>query len=381
MGAIDAGHMTRPRVLLFSQAPGVGGGERAVMPLLTRLDIELIAVGPKPFAAYAEQFGALAHVLEFRRAHKLVHALRVASGARKLRALARRLRPHLVYANGTRAIPYALGAALLGSRPLLFHHHGVLEGGPVLTLSRAARRWTDAIVVPSRTAAEPFGRKHEKLHVVPNGVDLTRFRQAEDKAAAKRRLGVPGGAVVVGTLTRPHPTKGMNEFIDMASAVAASLPDVHFVLAGGPSFPHETAPYESVVARAAAFGPRLTITGAVEDPAVVYRALDVFVHLGEPEGFSLTVLEALASGVPVVAYDWGAIPEVFGDLAAVVAPGKVDAAAAAVTRLVRDDGLRSSAAARGRAGVELRFGLDQAAAQLGRVIESVTATSVGARRQ
>jgi mannosyltransferase len=125
------------------------------------------------------------------------------------------------------------------------------------------------------------------------------------------------------------------------------------------------------VDRAKVLGPRITITGRIETATALYRAVDVFVHLGRPEGFGLTVLEALASGVPVVAYDWGAIPEVFDGMVTVVPPDDIDAAAEAVARLASNRTMRDEISRRGRDWVEQRFGVDQTATQLRRVIASL----------
>jgi len=361
--------MSRQRLFFFSQAPGVGGGERAVLPVLHQLsDIELIVAGPPPVTAYAADLGVQAIELELPRAHRLTHAGRTVAGAVRVQRLFRRTACDVLYANGTRAIPYALGAALLGSRPLIFHHHGLLASGAVRVLSRTVDRWADAIVVPSRAAAEPF-RKSPALHIVANGVDAAHFRPASDPSARKRALGLRTEVPVVGTLTRPAPTKGMSEFLHFARNAAALPHGPQFLLAGGPVFPHEREPYEYDVRRARELG--VFVTGYLDDPVSAYQAMDVFVHLGEPEGFGLTVLEAIACGVPVVAYDWGAIPEVFGGLVQLVPPHDVDAAVAAVAELLNDTTKRADYARAGRDAAVQRFTTDSAAVELRRVIASV----------
>jgi glycosyltransferase involved in cell wall biosynthesis len=246
--------------------------------------VDLLVAAPGPVASYAESLGARAQVVELARAHRLVHAYRVFQGSRSVFKLARNIEADVLYANGTRAIPYAVGAAVLGARPLLFHHHGLLARGPVRTLVRAAGRWADAIVVPSHTGAAPFRSAAEKVHVVPNGLDVARFHRTDDGARAKLALGVPADAIVVGTLTRSDPAKGMSEFLDMTERVTGSLPNVHFVVAGGPVFPHEDEPYHRVVERARMLGSRVTLTGRIDDAMALYSAADIFVHLGRPEG-------------------------------------------------------------------------------------------------
>jgi glycosyltransferase involved in cell wall biosynthesis len=161
----------------------------------------------------------------------------------------------------------------------------------------------------------------------------------------------------------------MSEFLRLAHSAAETMHGVQFLLAGGPVFPDERAPYAIDVRRAHELG--VTVTGHVADPATAYHAMDVFVHLGGPEGFGLTVLEALACGVPVVAYDWGAIPEVFGDLVRLVPPRDVGAAVRAVATLLEDTAKRNDLVRTGRRAAEQRFTMDNAALELRRVIASV----------
>lgn len=355
--------MTRRRVLFLSGAPGVGGGERAVMPSLARSDaIELVVAGPEPVAAYARELGARAVTLDLPRAHKLTHAPRIALGARRVRRLYRELGAELLYANGTRAIPYAAPAALLGSRPLLFHHHGLLTDGPVRALAFAVNRFADAVIAPSAVSAEPF-RAAGSVHVIPYGIDVQRFSPNDDSH--------PRDMCVVGSLTRPDPSKGMNDFLELARHVRQTGRDVRFVLGGGPAFPHEHAPYASIVAAAATLG--VQTPGHIADTPSFFRGLDVFVHLGGPEGFGLVVVEALACGVPVVAYDWGAIRQAFSQLVTVVPPHDVVAASAAVDALLDDPARRAQEARRGRDAVVQRFAVDRMAAEIETVVLSLLA--------
>jgi glycosyltransferase involved in cell wall biosynthesis len=355
--------VTPRRVMFLSGAPGIGGGERGVMPsLAASASIDLVVVGPAPVAEYARSLGAEAITLDLRRAHKLVHGPRVAVGARRVQKLFAAIGADVLYANGTRAIPYAVGARLLGCRPLIFHHHGLLTDGPIRTLTFAVNRFADAVIAPSRVSAEPF-IAGGKVHVIPYGIDVQRFAPVTASRA--------GDVCVVGSLTRPDPTKGMHDFIELARRMKSQVRRAEFVLGGGPVFPHEHKPYASVVADAASAGVRTT--GHVRDTVPFYNALDVFVHLAGPEGFGLIVVEALACGVPVVAYDWGAIPEVFGGLVTLVPPGDIDAAAAAVDALLTNEQRRITEGARGRQAAEQRFTIDRMAAEIEAVVASAAA--------
>ncbi|CAN5621187.1 hypothetical protein BH18ACT1_BH18ACT1_02380 [soil metagenome] len=92
----------------------------------------------------------------------------------------------------------------------------------------------------------------------------------------------------------------------------------------------------------------------------VLRALDVLVNASRAEPFGRSVLEAQASGVPVVATDAGGIPEFVSDgvTGLLVPPGDEPALAAAIDRLLEDEELRARLAAAGRAQAEERFALE-----------------------
>ena len=90
--------------------------------------------------------------------------------------------------------------------------------------------------------------------------------------------------------------------------------------------------------------------GAVTDAqrAALLRGATVVAYPSRYEGFGLVPLEAMAVGVPVVATSVGAIPEVVGDAAALVAPGDPSALAEALHAALTDDGGRAALVARGR---------------------------------
>jgi glycosyltransferase involved in cell wall biosynthesis len=323
--------------------------------------LDLVVAGPAAVASYGRDLGADAVELDLPRAHKLTHGARIATGARRVRKLFGALRADVLYANGTRAIPYAVAARLIGSRPLLFHHHGLLADGPVRSLTFAVDRFADAVIAPSHASARPF-RATSRVHVIPYGIDVRRFRPADDPAP-------PHGRPAVGSLTRPDPSKGMPDFLELARSIAGRGRRVDFVLGGGPAFPHEIAAFAALSDRAAQEGVRTT--GHVDDTPGFFNSLDVFVHLGGPEGFGLVVAEALACGVPVVAYDWGAIPELFDGLVTVVPPRDVTAAADAVEALLDDASRRQDEGRRGREAVRTRFAATRMAADIERVVASL----------
>jgi glycosyltransferase involved in cell wall biosynthesis len=132
--------------------------------------------------------------------------------------------------------------------------------------------------------------------------------------------------------------------------------------------------FESVVA-ASPWSDRVVRLGYVSQArrSRLLREATVFAYPSLYEGFGFPPLEAMVAGVPVVATTAGALPEVIGDGAELVAPGDADALAAAIDRLLVDDGARADLLARGRHRVE-EFSWEECAAGLAALYRDAAAT-------
>jgi glycosyltransferase involved in cell wall biosynthesis len=246
------------------------------------------------------------------------HAVRrpgpsAAPEALRLRALVSRVRPDLVHLHASKA---GLAGRLAGTgRPTIFQPHAwswlAVEGAmrrASIRWERAAARWTDLIVCVSGTEEETGRARgvHARYAVVPNGVDLSRFRSVDDdgRADARHRLGLPAVplAVCVGRLTHQ---KGQDVLLSAWPAVRSLCPSARLALVGD----------GDLLSRLRATrAPGVLFPGAADDVRDWLAAADVVVLPSRWEGLSLAVLEALAVGRPVVVSD---IP----GLAEVIAPG------------------------------------------------------------
>lgn len=145
---------------------------------------------------------------------------------------------------------------------------------------------------------------------VPNGVDVARFTPDEDARDAwiRRRLGIDGFPIVL-AVGGIEARKNTLALFDAFASVRRVLPGAQLVIAGGASLLDHDAYARSVLERAAelglSIGPHesVVVTGALEDAAMpaLFRGADVLSMVSLREGFGLVVLEALASGTPVVA--------------------------------------------------------------------------------
>lgn len=212
-----------------------------------------------------------------------------------------------------------------------------------LDAERLLARWSGSrVVTPSRAVAdyavEHIGLRRDRVHVVPNGVDPVRFRPA----AAGRR----GGHVAAVWLGLLAPVKR----VDLLLVAASRVPGVAVTIAGD-------GPLREQVRRRAdelGLGERVTMLGSVADPAPVLRAAELFVLTSAAENCPLALLQAMASGLPVVTTAVGGIPEVVRDgIDGLLCPADdEDALVGALADLVGDPGRRRRMGASARARVE-----------------------------
>jgi len=194
--------------------------------------------------------------------------------------------------------------------------------------------------------------------VIGNGVDLARFRPGAgpaDRATMKRTLGLEAEERVVGIVAALRPEKNHELFLRCAARLAPRVPGTRFVIAGdGP----ERARLEQQT-RALGLGACVRFLGTVRDTPALYRALDLTVLCSHPvvETFPMSLVESLASGVPVVSTRVGAVEDIVieGETGELVPPGDEPALAAAIERRLLDVRGLIHMGERARADAERRF--------------------------
>ena len=281
----------------------------------------------------------------------------------------------------------ALPVGLVG--PRLRRPYGVVLHGAEVTvpgrlpvtrqlLARVLRGAAEVIAAggyPAREAERAAGRPLPAT-VVPPGVDTQRFRplDAEQRAKARARFGLPEDGRVVVSLSRLVPRKGMDVLIEAAARLAPTRPDLVVAIGGGG---RDQPRLDRLVSRS---GAPVRMLGRVPDDDLpeLYGCADVFAMLCrnrwaglEQEGFGIVFLEAAACGVPQVAGDSGGAAEavVDGETGLVVRrPSDAGAVAAALAGLLDDPGRRRAMGAAARARTVGEFGYDRLALRLGEVL-------------
>lgn len=205
----------------------------------------------------------------------------------------------------------------------------------IITVSEALR---DDLV-------ENYGIDSNKITVIYNGIDLSKYRSIADRTKARAVYGIEPGIQVVGTVARMAPQKGLNYLIEAIPAVLEKE-DVFFIIAGdGPL----REGLEEMVKIKGLKG-NVLFPGYVEDIPGLMACFDVFVIPSIAEGLSITTIEAMAAGLPVVAARVGGLPELVreGQNGYLVEPRDPDSLSKALLDLLRDPGTRKTMGIRGR---------------------------------
>lgn len=340
----------RPRVLIVITLAEVGGAQTYVAQLLPalveRYDVTVAAWGPGPLVAAAEAAGAT--FVPLRNVRREL-GLRDVLGLVELVRLYRRVRPDLVHANSSKAGVLGRLAAWLARVPVrVFTVHGwafKAAEGP----ASAIYLWADRLMRPLTTATICVSETEKRAGMAARtcGDDAVVIRNAVGVADAPRAplAGEPPHVVSVGRFKAPK------DFPTLARALRL-LEERSFratLVGDGP----DRAAVEAELRGAA------TLAGERHDVPALLADADVFVLSSTSEGMPLTVLEAMAAGLPVVASAVGGLPELVEDgvTGLLVPPRDPEALADVLRRLLADADLRRRLGAAGRARAEERFDL------------------------
>jgi glycosyltransferase involved in cell wall biosynthesis len=340
-----------------------GGTERLVVELVRRLRREL----PMAVCCLDEE-GSWGEGL--RREDVGVTALRRRAGFQPAlgRAIARIAAQHgarVLHCHHYSPFVYASIARLWSpALRIVFTEHGRLSDAPPSAKRRTANRVlahaprevvTVSAELKQHLVAEGFPTG--KVSVIYNGIDVGDVPGGDARRQMRQRLNIPDDAVVVGTVARLDPVKDLHTLIRAVcqSGRQPQTPLVLLVIGDG----SERASLEASAHEAGA-GSLVRFVGHREDARDLLAACDVYANSSISEGISLTILEAMAAGLPVVATSVGGTPEIVDTTCGRLVPARdAQALAEALTALAADPALRRLLGRQARARVEERFTLDR----------------------
>lgn len=354
------------RILILDNELGMGGKEKALFQFISRTDRDRyrIAVCCLKEGGY---FKSRLEALDVPFYDGLLDHRFDALAYRQFETILKQERTQIIYTfSHPNTVIFSWLARLrrrVSAFIVSYHATGHQQGGrevPVYLLPLLRR--ADALVAVANAHRDYLvrveGLPFEKFRVIHNGVDTSVYHPGTDgeRAKLRRALGLEDGHRVVMTVASLKPLKRIDLLLRSAAPVFAGHPDARLVVVGdGP----DRAALESL-ARSLGIAERVVLTGIRDDVDSLLRAADLFVLSSRTEAFPNVVLEAMATGLPVVTTDVGSVREMVEDGASalVVPPDDEAALSDAIGRLMDDAGLRRRFGVRGRAIVDARFRIE-----------------------
>lgn len=295
--------------------------------------------------------------------------------------LARALEAHrieVVHAHQYTPFFYAALAKLLGRNKvrLILTEHGRHFPDIVRPLRRTVNRLlldrlADAVNACCAFSAAGLSRVDGfaagRIEIIENGIDLARYRAVADRAGLREKLGLAANRRYLAVVARFHPVKDHATLLRAFAAVAHARPDIDLLLVGDGPLRADLERFVSELGIAA----RVRFLGVRSDVSAILQAVDLFALTSVSEAASLTLLEAMASGLAVVVTDVGGNPEIVRDgREGLLAPrGDFSAVAAALLRLLDDPALAAAMGVAGRLRVEEHYRLEGTVAAYARLYD------------
>jgi sugar transferase (PEP-CTERM/EpsH1 system associated) len=286
---------------------------------------------------------------------------------RRMARMMRSLQPDIVHSRNWGALEAVLSARMAGVPGIVHSEHGydpaMLGGLPLRR--RVFRRGMYGLANGLFAVTRELGRYHAaqgyiaaaRFATIPNGVDTNRFGRNEAASARVREeFGIACDAVVVGWIGRMAPIKDLPTLLRACASLAERFPKMTLLIAGdGP----ERQKWQAVANDLPFLAGRVVFAAERHDVPDVLSAMDIFVLPSTSEGMSNTLLEAMASELPIVATNAGGTPEVIEDGVSgwLFQPGDDRALVGLLESLLVNPQLRANAGAAARHRVEQEFSL------------------------
>ena len=370
----------RIRVLHLIKGLGRGGAELLLAETIRHSDRERFQYGYSYFlpwknalVARLEQEDCPVHCFGGGNAASiLMRAPKVASYAKQWGA-------RLIHCHLPLAGIVGRAAGRMAGIPVVYTEHNKLERYHPLTRRLNVATWAlqHQVIAVSSAVADSivrFTRPSVPVHVLVNGVDTDRFDRdgLETGRDVRHELGIPDGALVVGTIAVFRKQKRLDQWIEAARGIHNALPQTVFVLVGGGPLEKEI---REQVERSGLTGV-VHFPGILEDVRPLLALMDVFMMSSMFEGLPVALLEAMAMRCPVVATSVGGIPEVVTHSVTglLVEPNRPDQLGSAVCSLLESPERRAAIGRAAREVVEEKFGVRRMTRELESIYANILAT-------
>lgn len=289
----------------------------------------------------------------------------------------------VVHAHGYKADVYVYFALRGTKTPFVSTCHNWIKSDALVSLYGiidrfVLRSYAGVIAVSDEVKGRLLkaGVRPEKIHSIRNGIDLRPFVGATPSLRVVARD--QADVITMGWVGRLSSEKGADVFLRAAARVLAEYPSTKFIMTGdGPDLAILNALMDELNIRDS-----VAMVGRREDMPAVYASLDIMVSSSRQEGLPMAILEAMASGLPLVATAVGDVPvAVLDGITGILVPAEnVELLAAAMVKLIQDPALRERLGGAARKLIEEEFSAERMATDYLRVYEGVAASGkIGTR--
>lgn len=308
------------RIRVLHVAEAAGGVERYLQTLFKYSDkeqVENILVCSQNYD-YKKIKSLADRVIVLKMAHQIDPTSDI-KVEKALRRIIKQLKPDIVYAHSSKAGALARIADLGLKNRVIYNPHGWAFNMQQSAKKKEMYKWVekisahfcDKIVCISDAEKESALRekicKPSKLQVIYNGIDLEAIKNTIPKTKAE--LNIPEDAFVVGMVGRLSKQKAPDVFVKAAKLIKDKIPNAYFLMVGDGELRGQV---ENLIHQYD-LGSSFLITGWVDNPTAYMKIMDVGMLLSRWEGFGLVLPEYMACGVPIVATNVDAIPNIIKD--------------------------------------------------------------------
>lgn len=293
----------------------------------------------------------------------------------------RRYRPALVHTNTLKCHLLAGAAARLCRLPLIWHLRDIVrEPQAAALLRRAAHFLKPTVIAVSRAVAGQVADLGLTVKVIYNGVPLDEFSPGPAPPGLRESLGLQPQARLLVSVARLTPWKGHEALLRAMPLVLSRQPDARLIVVGTVAFWSEGY-LEELQSLASELGISYAVvwTGHRTDVADLLRLAEVFVLPSKDEPFGRAIVEAMATGKPVVAGRTGGVPEICpdGETGYLVDPDSPEEIADAIIALLSDPGRAREMGEKGCLRARELFDARAAAAQVQGLYEEILSRAAG----
>ena len=375
----------RLNVLQFLTIFGIGGTERQVLNLVQGLDTSRFGVE----VACLKRFGALLPEMEATgvpiteyKTTSLYNHVAILNQMRFVHHLRKR-KVGIVHAYGFHSNVFAIPPARIAGAAAVLA--SIRDTGEHLTpMQRRVEKLfcrmancvvTNADAVRNRLTRE--GYEAEKIVVIHNGIELTRYARKPTELGLHRELGVPSNTPLVAVFARLNELKGIEYFLQAVAGLIERFKNVRFLIVGDGASRVELERYASQLG----LNQHVVFLGFRLDVPTLLSEISVSVLPTLSEGLSNSLLEAMAASVPVVATKVGGNSEVVqgGITGILVPPRDADALARAIGQFLEQPSLAAKFGLAGRERVRKQFALERMTQATERLYEGLMERSNRAR--